>query len=198
MSTRQRFLGAIAHPQIAYLLLTLGMLGLTVELWNPGAICPGVAGGLCLLLAFFAFQILPVNTSGLLLILFGLALLVLELKVPSFGALGVGGAVSLVIGSSDAARATSPGSRFGLGLIVPAVLDCRPSSLFLGRLALAAQRQPASTGADALLGRRGRALGRDDARRPAQVDVRGEIWRATSGSRNRRRRPGAKSSPSTG
>ena len=72
MSRRQRFLGAIAHPQIAYLLLTLGILGLTVELWNPGAVLPGVAGGLCLLLAFFAFQVLPVNAAGLLLILFGI------------------------------------------------------------------------------------------------------------------------------
>ncbi len=76
MTRRQRFLSAIAHPQIAYLLLTLGMLGLTVEFWNPGAVVPGVAGGLCLLLAFFALQILPVNTTGLLLILFGLALLI--------------------------------------------------------------------------------------------------------------------------
>ncbi len=82
MTRRQRFLSAIAHPQIAYLLMTLGILGLTVELWNPGAIIPGVAGGLCLLLAFFAFQIIPVSTAGLLLIVFGLALLILELKVP--------------------------------------------------------------------------------------------------------------------
>ena len=74
MTRRQRFLSAIAHPQIAYLLLTLGTLGLIVELWNPGAVLPGVAGGLCLLLAFFAFQILPINTIGLLLIVFGLGL----------------------------------------------------------------------------------------------------------------------------
>ena len=94
MSWRQRALSAIAHPQIAYLLLTLGILGLTVELWTPGAILPGVVGGLCLLLAFFALQILPVNTIGLLLIVFGLAMLILELKVPSFGALGIGGRIA--------------------------------------------------------------------------------------------------------
>ena len=80
-------LSAIAHPQIAYLLLTLGTLGLTIELWSPGAVLPGVAGGICLLLAFFAFQVLPVNYAGVLLILFGLALLVLEVKVTSFGLL---------------------------------------------------------------------------------------------------------------
>src|SRR5215204_572392 len=74
MSRRQRFLSAIAHPQIAYIFLTLGLLGLTVEFWNPGAIAPGVAGGVCLLLAFFALQILPVNTTGILLFVGRLAL----------------------------------------------------------------------------------------------------------------------------
>ena len=88
MTTRQQVLSAIAHPQIAYLLLTLGMLGLVVELWSPGAVLPGVTGGLCLLLAFFAFQVLPVNVTGFLLIAFGLGLLALELAAPSFGVLG--------------------------------------------------------------------------------------------------------------
>src|SRR6185295_18053887 len=83
MTRRQKFLSAIADPQIAYLLMTLGMIGLTVELWNPGAILPGVAGALSLLVAFFALQILPINTTGLLLVLLGIGLLVLELKVPS-------------------------------------------------------------------------------------------------------------------
>jgi membrane-bound serine protease (ClpP class) len=178
MTRRQRFLGGIADPQIAYLLLTLGMIGLTVELWNPGAIVPGVAGGLCLLLAFFAFQILPVNASGLLLIAFGLGLLLLELKVPSFGALGVGGAVSLLIGS---VMLTSdiPGVRLGLSLIVPAVLTIAGIVLVLGRLGLAAQRQPPATGAEVLVGQvaRARTAISPDA---GLVDIRGEIWRAMS------------------
>jgi membrane-bound serine protease (ClpP class) len=178
MSRRQRFLGTIAHPQIAYLLLTLGMIGLTVELWNPGSIVPGVAGGLSLLLAFFAFQILPVNTSGLLLIAFGLALLVLELKVPSFGALGVGGAASLLIGSVMLTR-DIPGLSLGLSVIVPAVLTVVALFLFLGRLALAAHRQPASTGVDALIGQHARTR-TAVSRVSGLVDVRGEIWRATS------------------
>src|SRR3989441_3542491 len=99
MSLRQRVLSAIAHPNVAYLLLSLGTLGLTIELWSPGAVLPGVAGGLCLLLAFFALQVLPVNFAGLLLILFGLVLLALEIKVPSYGLLTVGGLASLVFGS---------------------------------------------------------------------------------------------------
>ena len=75
MTWPQKILSGLAHPQIAYLLLTLGTLGLTIELWSPGAILPGVAGGICLLLAFFAFQVLPVSYAGVLLILFGLVLL---------------------------------------------------------------------------------------------------------------------------
>jgi membrane-bound serine protease (ClpP class) len=179
MSRRQRFLSAIAHPQIAYLLLTLGILGLTVELWNPGAIAPGVAGGVCLLLAFFALQILPVNTTGLLLVLFGLALLLLELKVPSFGVLGIGGTISLVIGSVMMTR-TVPGVSVPLRVIVPVALSVAGILLFLGRLAILAQRQRPVTGADALIGLYGRTrtpLAPDAA---GQVDVRGEIWRAES------------------
>ena len=92
MNWRQRWLSALAHPNIAYLLLSLGMLGLTIELWNPGSVLPGVAGGLCLLLAFFTFQVLPVNYAGVLLILFGIVLFILEIKVVSHGVLSASAA----------------------------------------------------------------------------------------------------------
>jgi membrane-bound serine protease (ClpP class) len=179
MSRRQQFLSAIAHPQIAYLLLTLGILGLTVEFWNPGAIAPGVAGGVCLLLAFFALQVLPVNTTGVLLVVFGLALLLLELKVPSFGALGIGGTVSLVIGSVMMTR-TVPGVSVPLEFVVPVALSVAGISLFLGRLALRAQRQLPVTGAHTLIGLQGRARTPLAPGSGGQIDVRGEIWRAES------------------
>lgn len=179
MSWRQRLLGSIAHPQIAYMLLTLGMLGLVVELWNPGSTVPGVVGGLCLLLAFFAFQILPVNTAGLLLVVFGIALLILEVKVPSFGALGIGGAVSLLVGSIMMTREV-PGVAVGLGFIVPVVIAMSAIVLFLGRLALRAQRQPPLTGAQGLIGLAGRTRTEVTPDLAGQIDVRGEIWRATS------------------
>jgi membrane-bound serine protease (ClpP class) len=150
-----------------------------VELWNPGAILPGVAGGLCLLLAFFAFQVLPVNTIGLLLVLFGLALLVLELKVPSFGVLGIGGTLSLLFGSLMLTREV-PGVRVGYGVIVPAVLALAGIVLMLGRLALAAQRAPSVTGVEALVGEQGRTLTAIAPGDVGQVGVHGEIWRATS------------------
>ena len=179
MTGRQRFLGAIAHPQVAYLLMTLGILGLTVELWNPGAIAPGVAGGICLLLAFFAFQIVPVNTAGVLLILFGLGLLVLELKVPSFGVLGIGGIIGLVIGSILMTREV-PGVRVGLGIIIPAALGLAVIVLVLGRLALQSQRRPPQTGVEAMIGEVGRTRTVVTPDMPGQIDARGEIWRAVS------------------
>lgn len=178
MTRRQRFLSALAHPEVAYLLMTLGMIGLTVELWNPGAVLPGVAGALSLLLAFFALQILPINTTGLLLILLGVGLLVLELKVPS-GVLGVGGTIALVIGSVMM-TGTVPGVRVGLGFIIPAALAFAGIFLFLGRLALVAHRRPPVTGKEGLVGARGEATDPITSETPGYVRVRGELWRAIS------------------
>jgi membrane-bound serine protease (ClpP class) len=179
MSARQRFLGTIADPQIAYLLLMLGMLALTVEIWHPGAIIPGVVGGLSVLLAFFAFQILSIGASGIALIVFGIGLLVLELKVPSFGALGIGGAVSLLIGSLLVTRQV-PGVAVSLTVILPVVILLAGGVFFLGRLALAAQRQPAVTGVEGLVGRRARTRTALAPLVPGMVDVHGEIWQAVS------------------
>ncbi|HEX7088063.1 MAG TPA: NfeD family protein [Vicinamibacterales bacterium] len=179
MTRRQHFLSAIAHPQIAYFLLTLGMLGLTVELWNPGSILPGVVGGTCLLLAFFAFQILPLDTVGLLLILFGLGLLVLELKVPSFGALGIGGTVAIVIGSIMLTD-DIPGVGVPYSILIPVALATAGIFLFLGRLALRAQRARPVTGAEGLIGRIGRTVSPIGPDRPGQIQVHGELWQATS------------------
>ena len=178
MTRRQRFLSAIAHPEVAYLLMTLGMIGLTVELWNPGAILPGVAGALSLLLAFFALQILPINTTGLLLVLLGIGLLVLELKVPS-GVLGVGGTVALVVGSVMMTD-TVPGVTVGLRFIIPAALAFAFIFLFLGRLALNAQRRPPVTGKEGLIGAEGRAREPIAPDTTGYVLVHGESWRARS------------------
>ena len=132
--------------------MTLGILGITVELWNPGAIAPGVVGGVCLLLAFFAFQVLPVSTAGILLIMFGLFLLILEIKIPSFGVLGIGGILSLVVGSLML-PGDVPGVALRPGVVVPVALAMSAILVFLGRLAVRAQRQPAATGARAMIGR---------------------------------------------
>jgi membrane-bound serine protease (ClpP class) len=182
MTWRQRLLSAIAHPQIAYLLLTLGMLGLMVELWTPGAIFPGVAGGVCLLLAFFAFQVLPANATGLALIVFGVALLILEIKVPSFGVLGTGGTMALLLGSILVTR-DAPGLsnvRAAYGVVVPVSLALAAITLFLGRLAVAAHRTPSISGADGLIGESGATLTAIEPDADGQVRVHGEIWRGSS------------------
>jgi membrane-bound serine protease (ClpP class) len=179
MTRRQQVLSAIAHPQVAYLLLSLGLLGLTVELWNPGAVLPGVVGGVSLLMAFFAFQILPVSVAGLLLIVLGASLLVAELLAPSFGILGIGGAVALFFGSVMVTD-TVPGIRVRYELIVPVVVALAGITLFLGRLALRAQRQAPATGVEGLIGSIGQAMTALGTDVPGQIGIHGEIWRAVS------------------
>jgi membrane-bound serine protease (ClpP class) len=187
MTWRQRILSAVAHPQVAYLLFSLGTLGLTIELWNPGAILPGVVGGLCLLLAFFAFQILPINYAGLLLILFGLVLLILEIKVASFGLLAAGAIVSLIFGSLMLIDSPLPELQIGLQFIVPLMLGFAGVVLFLVRLAVGAQRQRATTGTQGMIGERGRALSTIGPGEMGRVATHGEIWHAVS---NRPIQPG--------
>jgi len=138
-----------------------------------------VVGGVSLLLAFFAFQVLPVNEAGFLLIALGLGLLVLELKVPSFGALGIGGAASLVLGSMLLTR-DMPEIAIGAGLVLPVAVGFSAIFLFLGRLALTAQRRPPVSGAEGMRGVVGLALTAIAPGAPGQIAVRGETWRAMS------------------
>ena len=180
MSLRQRVLSAIAHPNIAFLLMSLGVLGLTIELWSPGAVLPGVVGGISLLLAFFALQLLPVNYAGLLLIALGVLLLILEIKVTSYGLLTVGGVLSLVLGAMILIDAPEPELRLSLRFVAPLVLGVVAIAAFLVRLAVIAQRQRPATGAEGMVGAVGETVAPIGPDRPGQVRVRGEIWRARS------------------
>jgi membrane-bound serine protease (ClpP class) len=180
MTWPERVLTAVAHPQIAYLLLTLGTLGLTIELWSPGAILPGVAGGLCLLLAFFALQVLPVSYAGVLLILFGFVLLVLEVKVTSHGLLAVGGITSLLFGSLMLIDSPLPEMQIGLRMILPITLSLAGIILFLVRLGVRAQRAPAVTGESGMLHSTADALTSISPGGIGRVSTHGEIWTATS------------------
>jgi len=181
MNWRQRLLSAIAHPNIAYLLLSLGVLGLTIELWNPGSILPGVAGGICLLLAFFTFQVLPVNYAGLLLILFGIALLLLEIKVTSHGVLGAGGIASLLFGSLMLIDSDSPEMRVSLSLVLPVVAGLSAVLAFLVRLAIVSQRRRPATGEEGMVGEPGRVVVAIAPGGAGQVVTHGEIWNARAG-----------------
>src|SRR5437762_8060584 len=180
MSRRQRVLSAIAHPNVAYILLSLGTLGLTIELWSPGAVLPGVAGGLCLLLAFFALQILPVNYAGLLLILFGLSLLILEVKIASYGLLTAGGLASLIFGSMMLIDSSAPELQLSLSVVVPVVLGFTAIAAFLVRLALEAQRRPAVTGMEGMVNEPAEAITAIEPGVAGRVKMRGEIWQAVA------------------
>jgi membrane-bound serine protease (ClpP class) len=178
MTTRQRVLSAIAHPNVAYILMSLGVLGLTIELWSPGAVLPGVAGGLCLLLAFFAFQILPINGAGLLLILFGLSLLVLEVKVASYGLLTAGGLASLTIGSMILMDSPAPELQVSLKLVLPIVFAVGGIAALLARLAFLSQRRRPAVYGGGMIGTDGIALTALEPGRSGRVLIRGEIWTA--------------------
>jgi membrane-bound serine protease (ClpP class) len=180
MTWAQRVLSAVAHPQVAYLLLTLGVLGMTVEFWNPGAIFPGVAGGICLLLAFFALHVLPVNYAGVLLMLLGVVLLILEIKVTSFGVLAVGGVVALFFGSLMLIDSPLPELQIGLGLITAVTLTVAGLLLFLVSLGVKAQQQQPVTGAEGMIGETARAITSIDAGGVGKVQTQGEIWTATA------------------
>ena len=180
MNWRQRVLSAVAHPQVAVLLFSLGTLGLTIELWNPGTLVPGIVGGLCLLLAFFAFQILPVNYVGLLLILFGLLLLVVELLTPTYGLLATGGIVGMVLGALLLVDSPAPELQLGWPFIVSSMGALGLIVALLARLGIRAQRRRSVTGPAGMLDASGLALSAIPAGGAGRVSTHGEIWSATA------------------
>lgn len=180
MGLRQRVLSAIAHPNIAYLLLSLGMLGITVELWSPGAVAPGVVGAVSLLLAFFSLQLLPVNYAGLLLILLGMVLLILEIKVTSYGLLTIGGAASLIFGSMILVDSSAPELQLNLRIILPVVAGIVAVAALLVRLAVSARRLRPITGEEGMIGAAGVALTPVTPGAPGRITTHGESWQAVS------------------
>jgi membrane-bound serine protease (ClpP class) len=173
---RDRFLNVITDPNVAYVLMMLGMLGLFFELSNPGVILPGVVGGISLILAFFAFQSLPINYAGLLLILFGIVLLVAEIKIVSHGVLAIGGIVSMALGSLMLFDAPEVGFRVSWWVITPMVGATAGLFLFVIAAGVRALSKPPVTGAEGLIGKS--ATVRERLAPDGQVMVSGEIWRA--------------------
>ena len=180
MTWRQNLLSAIAHPQVSVLLFSLGSLGLTIELWNPGAIIPGVVGGVCLLLAFFAFQILPINYVALLLIAFGLLLLMAEMMTPTYGFLAVGGVVSMVLGAVMLVDSPAPELQLGWGFIVSTVAGLAVITTILAKIGVSAQLAPPVTGRAGMIDTVGETLSSINPGRSGRVSTHGEIWEARS------------------
>ncbi len=173
---RDRFLALITDPNIAYILMMVGMLGIFFELSNPGVVLPGVIGGISLILAFFAFQSLPINWAGLLLILFGVALLIAEIKIASHGVLTIGGVVSMVLGSFMLYEAPEAGFRVSWAVILPTVGASAGLVIWAVSAGVRAMRRPPTTGAAGMIGQR--AVVRAALDPEGQVQLDGEIWRA--------------------
>jgi len=175
---RDRLLNVITDPNVAYILMMLGMLGLFFELSNPGVVLPGVIGGISLILAFFALQTLPINYAGLLLILFGIVLLIAEIKVVSHGVLAIGGIVALALGSIMLFDAPELDLRVSWAVIVPTVAATAGVFLFVVAAGVRALTSRSVVGAPALLGQTG--IARERLQPEGQVLVQGELWRAVA------------------
>jgi len=178
MGTREKILDAISNPNVAYVLMMLGMLGLFFELSNPGVILPGVIGGISLILAFFAFQTLPVNYAGVLLILLALILFIAEVKVVSHGMLTVGGIISMILGSLLLFESPEPYLRVSWSVIFVTVFCVAAFASIAVSKAIKAHRQKPSSGKEGLIGEEGRAD--SDISPEGKVFVRGEYWDASS------------------
>lgn len=181
MNWRNRILYRISNPTIAYILLMLGIYGLFFELSNPGAIIPGVAGGIFIILAFMALQTLPVSTAGILLILFALVLFILEIKVTSFGILTIGGITAMFLGSIMLFE-ESPGFSFRVDWRVALTVTLFTAAFFLFALGMALKTRLSkpTTGREGLLGETGVVLTPIAPDSDGEIRVWGEIWRAGS------------------
>ncbi len=173
---RQRLLAVIADPNVAYILMLLGFYGLLFELQNPGAVLPGVVGGISLILAFLALSTLPVNYAGIALILLAIAFFVAEIKVASHGTLAAGGVISLVLGSIILFRGET--AKLSWAVIAGATVTTTLFFLVIIGAGLRAQRRPVQTGGRGLVGRGGRAIERLAPQ--GRVEVNGELWNARS------------------
>jgi len=176
MGWGKRILDAVSSPTVAYLLMMLGILGIFFEISQPGVILPGVIGALAILLALFAFQALPINYVGVLLILLALILFVLEIKVVSYGMLSIFGVIAMTFGSLMLIDSPNPALRISLAVIASTVLSCTGIILFCLWSITRAQRRPVMTGREGMVGEHGHAV--TAVHRGGKVFVNGEYWDA--------------------
>jgi membrane-bound serine protease (ClpP class) len=179
MGLRERILTTLSDPNIAYLLLMIGLAGLYFEFAHPGAILPGVVGGISLILSFFAMQTLPVNYAGILLIIFGIILFIAEIKIVSHGMLTVAGIICLVLGSLMLFESPIPALRVSLRVMIPTIAIV--SLFFVGVISLAvkAQMTKPATGMEGMIGKEGKAI--TGVHEDGKVFIKGEVWNASSG-----------------
>ena len=178
MGWRLEALKALSDPNIAFILMTLGTIGLLAELYNPGAILPGIVGAISLILAFYSLQTLPVNYAGVLLIILGIVLFILEIKVMSYGLLSLVGLASLIFGALLLVKTDAPFLRVSLSFIIPTAVLVGTVLMTLTWIAVKTQRRHSVTGAEGMVGTI--ALAKTDVAPRGRVFVHGEIWDAVS------------------
>jgi membrane-bound serine protease (ClpP class) len=178
MSWRDKLLDIISNPTIAYIFLMLGIYGIFFELSSPGAILPGVVGGIFLILAFYSLQMLPVNYAGLALILFAIILFIAEIKVVSHGLLAVGGVISLFLGSMMLFQSPMEYMRISLSVIIPAVLVSAAFFIFAVTKAINARLKKPTTGMEGLIGEVG--IASTPIAPEGKVSIHGEFWNVMS------------------
>lgn len=178
MNFRYTFLLKLSDPNIAYIFMMLGFYGIFFEFSNPGALFPGVLGGIFIILALFSFQTLPINWAGVALIIFAMILFILEIKVISYGGLTIGGIVAMVLGSIMLIDSPIPALQVSLSVIIPAVLLTASFFIISMYLYYKAQQMKSMTGMEGLIGDVGTA--RTDIDNQGEVNIHGEIWKAFS------------------
>ena len=181
MTERQKFLDIISNPTVAYILLMIGFYGIFFEMSNPGVVLPGIIGGICLILGFFALQSLPVNYAGLLLLILAMILFLAELFVPSFGALTIGGVVSMILGGIMLIDHPDEYMKVNLAVIIPVALFMGGLFFFMVSWAIFMKPRKMSIGSEGLIGEIGIAMTPLTPVGSAEID--GELWevRSTAG-----------------
>jgi membrane-bound serine protease (ClpP class) len=180
LSARQKFLNRIVQPDLVFVLLILGVLGLYTEFTHPGVVAPGVIGGICLLLALYALNFLPVNLAGLFLIALAMAFFILEAKMPSHGVLAVGGVVSMFLGAIFLIRSPLTPGGVSIKVALAATLPFAVLVVFLMRLVLRSRKWKSSTGKEELIGSQGIVVKLLQSGAEGMIRVHGELWRAES------------------
>lgn len=178
MTWAEAFLVTISDPQIAYILMTIAMLGIVYEFMNPGAVLPGVVGGICLLMAMFSLSMLPINYAGVALILLGVGLMIADIKVPSHGALTIGGVIAFLLGSVMLIQPGYPYLQVPWRVILPTVAMVAGFFIFCVSAGLRAQKARVTTGREGMVGMIGKARSR--LAPDGQVFVNGETWGAVA------------------
>ena len=178
MTWRLEALKALSDPNIAYVLMTIGTIGIIAELYNPGAILPGVVGGISLILAFYSLQSLPVNYAGVLLLILGLVMLILEVTVTSYGLLAIGGVTSLTLGSLMLMNEEFPFYQLSWSVIIPVVALASGFTLLIVSFGIKSLKGKTVTGSEGLIGMQGFA--KTDLNPGGQILVHGELWEAVS------------------